>query len=51
MSIGKEVKSAYDELCNIAAEAKFCLYVENGVIILSQKDFKDIYNKSKNSDK
>jgi len=40
MSIGKEEKSAYDELCNIAAEAKFRLHVENGTIILSQKELK-----------
>jgi len=51
MSIGKEDKSAYDQLCNIAAEAKFRLYVENGTIILSQKEFKEISHKSIDSDK
>jgi hypothetical protein len=51
MSFSKEDKSAYDILCNIAAEAKFCLYVENGTIILSQKEFKDIYKKTGNSSK
>jgi hypothetical protein len=51
MSIGKEDKSVYDQLCKIAAEAKFCLYVENGAIVLSQKEFNDIYKKPKNNNK
>ncbi len=51
MSIGKKEKSAYDELCNIAAEAKFCIYFEKGAIVLSQKEFKDIYKKPKNNEK
>jgi len=51
MSTGKEEKSAYDQLCNIAAKAKFCLYVEKGEIVLSQKEFEDIYKRPKNNDK
>ena len=41
---------AYDVLCDLAAEAKLCIFVENGEIVLNSKKYKEISNKSTDSE-
>ena len=46
MDISGEVP-AYDVLCNIAAQAKVRLFIENGAAVLSYKPLKEIATKKK----
>jgi len=41
---------AYDVLCDLAAKAQLRIFVENGEIVLSSKKYKEISNKSIDSD-
>ena len=43
-------ESAYDVLCDLAAKAQLRIFVENGEIVLSSKKYKEISNKSMDSD-
>ena len=42
---------AYDALCNIAAKAQVRIFVEQGAIVLSRKELREMHNKSMGSDK
>lgn len=47
MDITKE--SAYDVLCNIATKAEVRIFVEQGAIVLSQKEFREMTGKRMDS--
>ncbi len=47
MDINEE--PAYDALCNIAAKAQVRIFVEQGVLVLSRKEFREMPEKSMDS--